>query len=624
MAFKPVGIDANGDFAPRVEAAIQGKIDRNSGVSATKTQSSHLAEALRKIRKHEPVKIVVRGDSTTYGHDTVSADKVAAPTETLPDGTKHTFTRSPMPYPAVLQDCLNTALGGTNVVVENQGYSGDHVARGYARWLNNVDADITVISYGINDASASYVPADKRGNIPAFLDDIEKMILRDLAWGSAVMILTPTRQLGQAGNVDTDSYRNALYSIASKYGLPVIDGEMFLDTQQRDAWSDGNHLTTKGNYVMGARLAATFLAENPLAPVKVTSGSKLLARPTMHGFIKGSLDAFSNSSGYPTPDDGVTGNGAAVSFAMGSTGSLWTFYTDAPDLVVIPSSYINAATGETGASLEYILDFDAAQGDDYNDSAVGETIDFTNTVNSIFHGPYVGGVANYNDTKTPALSPVTLRIATPGWHTIRIVPTKTVAGTLLVTHNLEFSDRRVWQGLKDLGSNSGRLTTLEAVKTRGVYVQNVKPTYDESTDILATNTPVVAMYEALYGNIPNVDYYKYQPIKMTVTSYGGAIVEYLLFHTIRDTLATDIAAKNVDSPPTNSASNGIMAVQKLRETSLLSSAASAGVNASARELASVAYVGASKELVFNWKTLNSDGTTPKGMKKNFTMAFSPL
>ncbi|QPX62484.1 hydrolase [Arthrobacter phage Truckee] len=625
MPFKPVGVDENGSFPPRVEAKILDNLEKNPKIAGAKTQSILLGEALRKLRKGDPFKMVVRGDSTTYGHDTVSADKVAAPTTTLPDGSKHSFTRSPKPYPDALQDCLQTAYGRTNITVENQGYSGDHVDRGYRRWLNNVDADITVISYGINDASASYVPDDKRGNVTAFVEDTEKMILRDLAWGSAVVLLTPTRQLGQSGNVDTDTFRNAWYSLASKYGIPVIDGEMFLDTQQRDAWSDGNHLTTKGNYVMGARLAAVFLAENPLAPVKVTGGSKLLARPTMHGFVKGSADGYSQSSGYPTPEDNAAGNGSAVSLAKGSNGSLWTFYVDQPDLVVMPSSYISPSTanGETGASIEYILDFDASQGDDYIDRSVGDaTNDYVNTTNSVVHGPYTN-INSYADLGGISTHNVYIRIATPGWHTLRAVPTKSADATLLAVHGLEFADQRVWRAARDDSALSGRIATLEAVKTRGVYVQNVPASFNETAAINSTNVPMMAIYEALFGNHFVSDYYKAQPFKLTVTSYGGAIIEYLIMHTLRDG-TVDQAAKTVDSAATNTGAGLILLVKKLNETSLLSGGGSAGTNTSARELASVAFTAATKELIFNWKTLNSDGTTAKNMTKNFTMAFSPL
>jgi lysophospholipase L1-like esterase len=588
--------------------------------TTAKKQSILLAEAMRSLRKGEAIKLVVRGDSTTYGHDTVSSDKVAAPVGTLPDGSSHSFTRSPKPYPAALQDYLNLGRGVSNVTVENQGYSGDHVYRGYTRWTANVGAKLTVISYGINDAQASYVPEDKRGNLTAYLDDIEQMLLRDLEWGSAVVFLTPTRQLGQAGNVDIDSYRNALQSLASRYGIPVIDGEQFMATSPRDAWSDGNHLTTKGNAIMGARLAAVFLAESPLSPTSVDDGTKLLTRPTLDGFTKTGEATYSSSSGYPTPQDPSVGSGSAISLGAGT--GLWAFYAETPDLIVFPSSYLAGSTGETGASITYELDFGVDTGDNYNDRAVDLSGPvFGSSASSVVHGPVTGTATSYNATIKDS-APIVLRIPTAGWHTIRAIGARSTT-SLLAVHSLTFYAYQTYDNArKARTAQTDATAAIAAGVIKGSYLKVDPASYNETTnpDILNTKVYWPDVAAAVYGHTYNADYYKHPPMRLTVTSYDGAVMEYLFLASVRsDVAGADVTPMAVDAP-TSSGSSKINIIKLIRTTQLHSNAP--GVNVNARVLESIQFVGASRELQLNWKATLDDGTTPRNMKKNFNVAFT--
>ncbi|MGP5071655.1 SGNH/GDSL hydrolase family protein [Arthrobacter rhombi] len=420
--------------------AIAGK------TSGANTQATLMANFIRKLAKGEQAKIVVRGDSVVYGYDIISADRVGPPSTPSPDGSNHVRERSPKPYPEAMSDCLDDVYNGA-VTVENQGGSGDWVGRGYDRWLDNVGADCTVISYGINDSRAPGVPDDIRGSIEAYVRDAEKMILRDLGWGSAVVLLSPTKRRGTSGVSDVNIYRNALRPLASKYGIPLIDGELFLMNQGPDAWSDGVHLNTKGYGIMGARLAALFVGEGPDNPMRAYGGSKLLARETLDNVYHSRNVEIVNTAGYSTPAEDVEGEGSALQLAVtpGSEGvAFWSFYTETPDTVIFPVGYVSPASGETGAKIEFILDFGVAQGDNFHDFFVLEDRGNTPPAAASSIGPLAAG-ADYISQAEPAHAVAYLRVATPGWHTLKVRGTRTSGSSGLNIQALEFLDSRTWQ-----------------------------------------------------------------------------------------------------------------------------------------------------------------------------------
>ncbi|UTN91171.1 hydrolase [Gordonia phage PokyPuppy] len=586
-------------------------------------QAQLLGKAMKKLRLGQPVKIVCRGDSTTYGHDTVSSDRVPAPDVTLPDGTKPTFTRSPVPFPAAMQNFLNQTYGDI-VTVENQGHSGDWVQRGMTRWLNNVNADITVISYGINDALASGVPENLRGNISEYILATEQMILRDLEWGSAVVLMAPIRQRGPLGSPDVDAYRNALRGLADSYGIPLIETEEFLITAPWDCWSDGNHLNTKGNGIMGARLAALFVGEGPLKKNIVEPGTKLLGRPTLDNLVlRGAIQT--SSSGFGTPRDEATMSaGVAVGFGGGATSALdgvatWSFYTESPDIVLIPLSYINGNhPGETGAQISYELDFAVEQGQNYNGEVVSPGVGGNGTLSPSWkiHGPYAEGqAANY--MSDPLTNPLAIRVATPGWHTIRAIFHRSTTAVSTITHMFEAFDWRTYQQMRKPIDYTPVTTALQAKHVP------VPTNLDESADITVTKVNWPALVLSL--GVPYwTQYYKAPVIKMTVRTYGVGVVQYAFLATMRPDLAgADYAQRSVDQYGASEPSAGIAFIRKLGAGfSTLSTGNPPETNPLGRELAYIAYEAATQSLVFTWRTQNSGDSTAKNMKKNFVLDFS--
>lgn len=398
-----------------------------------------MAEFMRKLRKRQQVKIVTRGDSVTYGYDSVSADRVAPPDTVLPDGSTHLRERSPRPWPTALQECLNDVYNGA-VTVENQGYSGDYVERGFNRWFVNVGADCTIICYGVNDSHVPGVPAHVLGNLETYVRDIERMIVREHEWGSAVVLLAPIKRLGTAGNVDTDIYTNALRPLANKYGIPLVDGDQLLMNYRREVWSEGPHLNTKGNSIIGARLAALFVGDGPDKPMRVTGGSKLLGRQTIDNVFHSRGVSLLQSAGYETPQEDVKGQGTALFFSTpyGSEGvAFWSFYTETPDTVIFPVAYVAPVAGETGARLEFTLDFGVDQADNFHDKLVNGAAPSTAGI-----GPLAAGspaVYQYD----PAAAQAFIRVVTPGWHTLKVRGFRSINSGLNL-QALEFFDAREW------------------------------------------------------------------------------------------------------------------------------------------------------------------------------------
>ncbi|WP_309632876.1 SGNH/GDSL hydrolase family protein [Nocardioides zeae] len=570
-----------------------------------------VGQALRALRTSGALRVCVRGDSTVYGHDTVSADRVAPPVDVLPDGSTHTATRSPSPWPAVLQDRLVEVYGGA-VTVVNQGYSGDWVGRGFDRWLNNPNADVTLYGYGINDASSLGVPAEIRGDVRAYVAALEQMVRRDLAWGSAVAFLAPMRQRGQTGTsagVVIDAYRSALHIVAPKYGIPVIDAEQFLTNAKRDAWSDDFHLTTKGNQIVGARIAALFLPGALLDPKRreVVGGAKLV--PRLHdGFHFPATAVGGQSGGYFTPNDNVDGQGIAARLAGGTTGTATiahvSFYAAEPDLVIFPYYYLAGVAGETGVNLTLELDFGVEQGDNYHDhvivpvSAAGA---LTAPPASAAGVPIVGVGTFYN--RDALRQSHALRVSTPGWHTLTIKGTRSAAASTVDLLALEFFSWRDWQDTQ-LG--------------RGAAHGLSSPTIDESSDITQTAISWPELLRVVGAKSWTSHQYAAPMLKLTVRTYGVGVAEYALLCTQRpDNAGADIAARVVDSAGAGEGPASAFA-HKIGEFNYTGGAALPSTDAAGRELLSIAYRAADQMLLLNWRTTNSsDGSTAKNLKRAF-------
>ena len=410
-------------------AAADAKKKYAPGVDTTRRQAYLYGDFMRKLRTGTAVTINALGDSTTYGYDAVSADKVAPPAEPAPDGSVHTVTRSPIPWPAAMQTNLEEVYGAGKVTVINRGFSGDTTKTSFDKWITSSGAGLTLISLGINDANQNV-------GVQAYIDSFEKLILREINdYGAAVVILTPFKQQTYNPSRTIDTYRAALNSLATKYGIPLIDAETWLAGYGPDVFSDGTHMNTKGYGIVGARAAALFIGEGPANVFPVSHGSRLSTRPTLDNITYGPGSTMANTgNGAGTPGEGNTAGTGGVYANLSNSSVYYSFYTATADLMVsVAYGIFNPAT------FTATLDFGVEQPDNILDEMLGESLSFSNRAPSSWSHV---STATVNMTKADQRYVRMLRVATPGWHTLRLTASGSAAVRVLA---LEFLSQRTFQ-----------------------------------------------------------------------------------------------------------------------------------------------------------------------------------
>lgn len=394
-------------------------------------QSALYGEFFTKLRNRQPVTICTMGDSTTYGYDMVSGDRQPAPKDVLPDGSIHYRDRSPRPYPLVMETRLKEVYGDENITVINRGYSGDTTRSAFPRWITPSGAGITVISFGINDSI--------QGSIDTFLTNYEKIILREInEYNAAVVILTPFKQGSHTPSRHIDAFRSSLYSMASKYGVPVIDAEPWLSGYSMSHFSDNTHMNTKGYEVIGTRAAALFVGAGPMEIQSVSHGSRLGIRPTIDNIFYGDGSGISNSGAevsIGTPAEGNLKTGGMFAYLVNSS-VYYSFYAETPDLM-IALNY--AGFPETQASMS--LDFGIEQPDNLSDEFLDLTQSFSNQPESTVTFPASGSGYIFNGVRNERYKKM-LRVSSTGWHTLRVKSTGTGSGTRLL--GVEFLSQRTF------------------------------------------------------------------------------------------------------------------------------------------------------------------------------------
>lgn len=408
--------------------AMEGSFTTRRVGDAARKQADLFGRFLRKLAYNEPVRIACMGDSTTVGYDIVSADKVSRP-QTASNGDVDNFTKTPKPWPAVLQDRLNDAYISA-VTVVNRGFSGDKVTDAWNHWSTTANADMTWLMFGINDNN--YV-----GSVQTFIEGYERLILREINdYGSAVGILTPVKQLEAAGGKPgIDVYRQAVTQLAEKYSIPVVDTKQFFAGYDSRTHSDAIHLNTFGNNVLGTRLAATLIGYGPHAPLSVMHGSKLAARPYLDNLQVG-RNAVVQFGGTSTPADGGDGTGG-IRARLGGGQTLgivtYSFFTETPDLVAIPQFVANP-----GAAIEILLDHNIEQGDNVNDDLLGGVAPSLTTRAASRIQRTSGGTAITQAGHATGVD--VIRVANPGWHTLRFWGGASGSSASCLVLGVEFMD----------------------------------------------------------------------------------------------------------------------------------------------------------------------------------------
>lgn len=237
-------------------------------------QNEYIAKYLDLNARNKEVNIVLQGDSITYGHDTQSSDKIDPPTTVLPDGSKHTVTRSPNTIDKKLQEYLREVTRRGNINVINRGYSGDWAEKSYTRWRTTANSNLTLFLLGQNDQGGNWVP-EKSRTIEEFFKWNLMLGIREILRGGAVVFTNGYRAKSLESGKVRQTFLEMTKSVSETIGAVFFDTTDFLLGADDTYYSDGVHLNSKGNARVAARMTAFFLGENIIKPVSVKIGDYL-------------------------------------------------------------------------------------------------------------------------------------------------------------------------------------------------------------------------------------------------------------------------------------------------------------------------------------------------------------
>lgn len=358
------------------------------------------------------VTINCQGDSLTYGYDISSPDK-------RPAVPPNKSTRAGQTYPEAMAEYLNQVYGN-RVSFINRGYSGDTTETSYNRWTEYEPAHLTIMMLGSNDAMKAKAPYTE--DVLKFADNYEQLIIRELLWGRAMIMLKPPRTLW-ANDKRIEAYSNAIENIANKYSIPVLDTTILVSSHNTDIWSDKTasntdlickHFTTKGYRLIGAGVAAALMGESIVNAKRVGSDDVLLAREQVDGvthIIGCSLT--DNTYVAYTPQERY--NGRSMNVKMDNGKLIYSFFAESEDLIVYPTVYCGA-----NSTVKMTLDFNTIQpypamttkypGNGMNTQVISSVYEFTNGDSATMIRKDL-----YTSTNT-----LPLRIVRKGWHTIMI------------------------------------------------------------------------------------------------------------------------------------------------------------------------------------------------------------
>lgn len=401
---------------------------RNGDQYYSKLQRQMLAEQLKKPRNKESITFTWYGDSNSVREN--KAVQVAF------RGTLQGAYGSSYILPTI-----DRATSGFSAKDSFETYTTDHAG------------DISIINFGTNDATTQEGYPSLDGNIEQYLYWIEQLILRELDWGKPVVLVSPLpTRFDKAYETYTydspsdpypafkriDAYQmgNALKYLASKYSIPLIDSveamanykdEMFAASTQSinvgTSFGDPVHLDAGYGNAWGAKIAAAFIGDLVMHPVKVQDGDML-------NITHGSSPVILNSS--RDPDDVYTyyDDSAEAAFAQGddhvgnralliTAGErvTFSFYSATDNLIAIPTYFIftnsNALVFLDNREVQPPIKIDnSVSGTDYGNTEYNQITTSTAYVNR----PY--GLEKLNTREETSNH---LYVSCKGWHTLTIL-----------------------------------------------------------------------------------------------------------------------------------------------------------------------------------------------------------
>ena len=504
-----------GDRLDAVDSQLAHNTNKDVEYNALKYNITHFknmalqnkSSFIKKLKLNEGVKIICRGDSLTYGEDNV-VDKRIADINKTHNGRIHTSLRANTTYPEALQEYLSLVK---KVTVINQGYSGDNTMTGLSDWTNDIGADLTIVMYGTNDSAYGY---SVYLSIDNFIKHYEKIIIRELLRGSAVILMKPPKFKKLDGRYYTETYRQVVEELGNKYGLDVLDCAEMLINDDSSVFADHVHFKSVGYKKIASKITA-FLLGNMSKSVKVKRGNTLLTREEFDGV---SFSNYSNITSkidmFTPPLDSWQGGYIAESNNDDSV-FIWSFYAEEDDLIVIPTLYAGRCI------TRFELDFGLEQPQYSLDDKVGHTTysyQKGTTNKPLSYTEFDSGV----DTQaysTREMNTKHIHIATKGWHTIKVTLDNngsTDTNKYICLNGLSFMGYEefvLWDRMK---KNDGRHFMLTHSSWSSAP-SNVSSLTFKRSDIL----------DSLAWDENNNNPFKNPILNITVYSYEKGIVEYL-------------------------------------------------------------------------------------------------
>lgn len=187
--------------------------------------------------------VTAEGDSLTYGMD-------ATPEGGRPAINGAGLLRSTSPYPEALQTLLPACS------IKNLGYPGDRSVDGLVRWQDVPPPQLALLMYGSNDALNNGMASSGRVNLDTFRFVFTELVERRRRAGAQVVVIIPP----PIGNPGVDGliapFRKALYAIAARLEVPVVDSPEILRRVEPLWTTDGIHLSAAANRRLAQALAS--------------------------------------------------------------------------------------------------------------------------------------------------------------------------------------------------------------------------------------------------------------------------------------------------------------------------------------------------------------------------------
>lgn len=412
-------------------------------------QTLNMATAMQKLRTGKNVDIAFHGDSVFWAYDQYSDNKV--PTSITSDNghtfpIEHGYCTNPIKIPDCFEEKINEVFEN-KVSITRKIWTGDTVLKAFEHW-NETKSDFVIFNYGINCAMGSHVPLSVKGKIDVFLEGYRRLIEREIEHGTAVILLTPVKQMMVLNDLDTttramiDVYERSIFDLGREFNCPVIDGNLMVKNFGNDLSLDFTHFVPEGNQAIGYKLVSLFVGQSMHEPKIVGCGSYLGVNYQLDNVnivAPAKLMTSDSSPNIPvmmssedlTNINRISG-GLEINIDSNGGKAIWSFYADRDGLVVIP----NLACTSTAATITMKLDFGAIQGkwNNYFNYAGTTAIDRNyNEPSSISSQGSVVNWGKHNLAETPCV-----KMVSEGWHTIEISATGLREGETVNIYGLNF------------------------------------------------------------------------------------------------------------------------------------------------------------------------------------------